>query len=388
MKDKVTLWGGGKPIDFLIDRIGVDMIECIVSNYGDKKSIRNIPIIDQDLFIKDYCEKIKTVLLTTQMTNSSFEIMDVLDRVEVKNIGILRPCSYKYSDGREGNLLDSDDFVWYCKEGKTTPVIPRVEVNLIDGCNLNCKACAHFSSIYSADSIYPLREYECALDRLRKIGQVVRIRLLGGEPFLLRNLDQYVLATRERLAETDIEIVTNGLLFERVSDKVFMAIRESEANVSISLYPPTSMRLQSIKKRLNDEHIRYSVSDQVIERFHRNLTMEPLHDGRRSSKTCMQAGCMFLRNGYIYKCPTAGCIEDYYDKYGIVDDRPEITRIDLFTKDDSEIYMSMKKMAIDTIPLCSYCVEIPEMISWEVKPRPEKQDWLYMGKKDFEEHYE
>ena len=142
--------------------------------------------------------------------------------------------------------------IWCRIDGEDIPVIPRLEINLIDGCNLNCKACTHFSSLFSCEPNYTTDEYKQELDNLDKIGKYVRLRLLGGEPLLIKNLDKYLRITREKFPNTEIEVVTNGLMIDKVSDSVMRSLGETETYLTISLYPPTKDKLNVIKKRLNN----------------------------------------------------------------------------------------------------------------------------------------
>ncbi|MBR6713350.1 MAG: 4Fe-4S cluster-binding domain-containing protein [Selenomonadaceae bacterium] len=69
--------------------------------------------------------------------------------------------------------------------------ITYLETNLIDSCNLNCKGCTHFSVLFNRKEIYPLETFRRDIRILSSKSDILRFRLLGGEPLLLNNLDKY-----------------------------------------------------------------------------------------------------------------------------------------------------------------------------------------------------
>ena len=66
--------------------------------------------------------------------------------------------------------------------------VKYLESNLIDACNLNCKACTHFASLFNRDEIYSIDEFTRDIQAISDSVDVQIFRLLGGEPFLLKIL--------------------------------------------------------------------------------------------------------------------------------------------------------------------------------------------------------
>ena len=87
-----------------------------------------------------------------------------------------------------------------------------LEAKLIDRCNFNCRACIPFSNI-AGDGIYEIDEFKKDIGRLAKLYQNIKLfRLLGGEPLLLKNLNEYIQAVRKHFLQSELIIVTNGIL--------------------------------------------------------------------------------------------------------------------------------------------------------------------------------
>lgn len=380
---KVVIWG--------VTPLGKYLADNIVH---DKKKWRPFAFVDSDPELCNTCmnsipvisgtalrtmensEEI-TVLLAVRSAKNIFQILEQLDSLPVGNIGIV-----KHEVLLSGTCIDpwsmDEKIVWYVYGQKTDCIVPYIEVNLTDACNLKCKGCTHFSSLYEESSIYPLYDYEKDLRKLRNVGQVFRLRLLGGEPFLIKNLHEYIGITREIFPESTIEIVTNGLLVTKVDQEIMRAIRDYDICISVSLYPPT----YKIKKEI-EEHMRsYGIwyyfdtgnTEQGITMFYRNLTLQDTHDAEISNSVCSSAACTFLRRGRIYKCPFDGLVNDFY-RYYEVDGKHE-SGVDLDRNADY-IYEKLKEYALRPVKLCRYCSEELENIPWSVEAKPVLGDWLF-----------
>lgn len=337
-------------------------------------SVNDIPVISfEKLLLKDDIAEM-TALIAVKNSRNIFQIMEQLEQLGIKNIGVVK-ARVVVSKVMIELQEESEEIIWKKFEGKRNFIIPRIETNLIDACNLKCKGCSHFSSIYSRESHYYLNDYKNDILQLRKVGKLLRIRLLGGEPFLLDNLDEYIDITRDIFSETDIEIVTNGLLIPNASEKVLLSIKKCKVCVTISLYKPTLEKAQQIAERLDKYNIWWQFDGDKIEEFSRRYTLENTHNALMANKNCLSSSCTFLRKGKLYKCPFEGLVNDFYQYYGL--NKKYEGGIELDQEPDI-LYEKIVQYISNPIDMCQCCVEIPEMIPWSVVANPILQDWLYM----------
>lgn len=380
---KVVIWGATSLGKYLADNIihnnkkwrplaFVDNDPKLCNAY-----ISSIPVISYVAFgAMENLGEI-TVLLAVRNAKNIFQILEQLEHLSVGNIGIV-----KHEVLLSGTCIDpwslDEEIIWYVFGQKTDRIVPYIEVNLTDACNLKCKGCTHFSSLYEESSIYPLYDYEKDLRKLRNAGQIFRLRLLGGEPFLIKNLHEYIRITREIFPESMIEIVTNGLLVTKVKQEIMMAIRDYDICISVSLYLPTCKIKKEIEEQLRAYDILYYFdtgnTEREITMFYRNLTLQDTHDAEISNSVCLSSACTFLRRGRIYKCPFDGLVNDFY-RYYEVDGKHE-SGVDLDRNADY-IYEKLKEYALRPIKLCRYCSEEPESIPWSVEAKPALGDWLF-----------
>ncbi len=341
--------------------------------------VDGIPVISyEELSKKEKVEEIISII-AVKSSKSVFQIVGQLEQMHVNNIGVVKPrvITSKSVINIQG---DNQEIIWRSFEGREDHIIPRIETNLIDACNLKCRGCSHFSSIYSKGSYYLIDDFKRDLIQLRRVGKLVRLRLLGGEPFLLENMDEYVDVARAIFTETDIEIVTNGLLIPNVNEKIMRSIKKNDVGIVISPYRPTIENKNQILEKIEKYGIWWKFEgNKEITHFIRNLTLDKTHNPENSSKVCLAAGCTFLRKHKIYKCPFEALVKDLCQYYGL--DFKHEAGIDIF-EDFDKLYDSIIDYALKPVEMCQYCVESPELIPWSVNAKPILQEWLYNAEQD------
>lgn len=376
---EVVIWGANELGRYVAKNMKREDIDIVPLAFVDNNHELQNTVIDkvdvisyEDLKERKNLREI-TVLLAVKNAKNIFQILEQLDGTPVANVGIVKP-KVGFSGLKVDPSQKEGNVIWSKFAGDTYRFLPRIEVNLIDACNLKCRGCTHFSSIFKNDSVYPIRDYKRDLLQLRKVGQILRLRLLGGEPFLLENLDEYIMITREIFPKTDIEIVTNGLLIPNISHRIVSAMNLNDVSIAISPYRPTLKMKKQIVERLDKHKITWHFEGEEISWFSRNMTLEDTHDPKFSNAKCSSAACTFLRKGKLYKCPLEGMINDFNNYYGL--DEVHEGGISVF-EDENILYGKTVEYALNPIDMCKYCAEEPESIPWSVEANPSLEDWLY-----------
>ena len=375
-KMDIVIWGIGelgKCTYKLLNRSNSHIIAFVDSNTTFVgKNIEGIPITSYEQLKEMSDTKKVTVLLTLKNSYSIITVLKMLENCNIEDIGIIKPRILLKNPTTVIDL--KDEIIWSKKNGKKYNIIPRLEVNIVDGCNLNCRGCSHFSNLYSKDSMYSIIEYKKDLELIKGIGELVRLRLLGGEPFLAKNLVEYVSIARKIFPLADIELVTNGLLIPNINQEVLNEIKNNDISISISSYPPTLKVRKNIKGKLEKVGVWWRFDGNEIINFTKKLTLEKKNDAKISSKNCMENGCIFIRNGMLYKCPMEGLLYKFENRYGIKF-ATENRGVSLY--DDSEkLYDRMLKLITEPAEMCQYCSEKLEFFNWEVKNNPDWKDWI------------
>jgi hypothetical protein len=123
--------------------------------------------------------------------------------------------------------------------------------------------------------------------------------------------------TRAIWSQTEIELVTNGLLFSKVSADVFEALEETQINVIVSnhasdeaeqrQFEAAISKLQSrcFNYKIRKSHQKWMIQhDKTPEGIPRMFSSDPV----AAWDTCISKTCVSLANNKLYKCAVLASI--------------------------------------------------------------------------------
>ena len=247
--------------------------------------------------------------------------------------------------------------------------LARIVVHLADSCNLKCRGCSHFANLFDEpgyDFDTMIRDFET----IRKVAYAPCVYLLGGEPLLNPRIEEIMHETRRLFPDSDIEIITNGLLVPKMPESFFESVAGNGVRINITMYPPTWEQRDKIDAVLRKYRIHHMFSSKV-EDFRAPFNPPGrLSDAGVAMKACGADYCRFLRNGRLYKCPVAALAYQYDACFG-EDLLPREAGIDIGASDFHEQALRL----CEPVKLCRYCAEQPRLQAWKVSTQPEAGDW-------------
>lgn len=298
-------------------------------------------------------------------------IYEKLLAMGIGKFGIVRNVVFESQLALEPDLFQDKNIFWndapYCNR----PILKKLETNVVDDCNLNCRGCSHFSNLFARGEKVPFEIFCQDLRQVAKHAYIYRFSLLGGEVLLDDRIIKYIEVAREALPESEIELISNGLLIPKQTDEFFACCRDNNIKVAISGYKPTLLLKDKILDILKAHKVLYSFRPQV-EEFGKNIDLTGTSNKEEAVKRCREHTCHFLRYGKLYKCPfealgnvffgyfQLGChIDGGTDIYG------EVLDWSLFLDE-------LENRPVDA---CKYCGR-EEKIAWGVAYTPELEDWV------------
>lgn len=334
---KIVIYGAGRFGRIALERLEEYGMKSEVVGFADSRKqgeYMGIPIISVDTLDKE-----SVCVIAIDNGKEAIAVQEILTRKEFKNIYWFRPELEK--------CAGDSFFKKYCKRLQGS-ILPQVEMHIMDACNLNCRGCAHYSPIFE-------REIPDFDDRIRdvkllkeKFDAILKFFILGGEPFLNPEVGKYAQAIREILPDSDIIIVSNGLLIPSAPQDVLKAIKDAGASIEISEYEPTHRMIDDIKKTLDEAGIT-CVMRELDSKQKFNL---PLSLKEHEEKYCISDGCISIWNGKIARCPQVMYIEHFNKHFdtsfptsGVLDLRNCPERGEL------------KRQLEKDVPLCKYCAK-------------------------------
>ena len=183
-----------------------------------------------------------------------------------------------------------------------------LEFHIADHCNMNCKACGHHSSLVTKPVFPDIKKFTCDFEQFHKfIDDITIIRIMGGEPLLNPEVNEYIKLTRRLYPLADLQVVTNAILLLKMPEEFFDTLQSNNVSLDISLYPPMLSKAASIVQFLQEKQIRFHMS-QPIKKFQSMFSITKNN----------QALDSFLNCGYcatIYGGKTAVCTAPFTIKY-------------------------------------------------------------------------
>ncbi len=246
--------------------------------------------------------------------------------------------------------------------------LKNIEFQIIDHCNLNCRGCAHFSNI-SEKKFIDARVMVKSMDQFNKrVGYVYSVALMGGEPLLHPDIVDIIEYTRDRFPISEVRIVTNGLLLDRMPQEFYKACRKNRILIYISKYPPTVKKIPKIKKILSHYGIRYFISS-TVRQFSSCFEPTGTSDARKAFEHCGRRACTIVKDDRIYLCSICAFVDKYNKRF--VQDIPQPEGLNLYTCSAKELMDYLKSPA----ETCKYCACTPHYLDWSCFGEPDRSDW-------------
>ena len=251
--------------------------------------------------------------------------------------------------------------------------LPYLEFHVADHCNLNCKACEHYSGLVKEPHFPNLKKFTRDFERLHEfIDDIGVIRILGGEPLLNPELNEYIKLSRRLYPQAEIHVVTNALLLQKMPEEFFETLRQCRTVIDISFYPPLESKIDAIKNFIESKRVSLFVSP-LNKTFTMKQTLNRHDRPREIFLQCFQAHCHNLYEGKIAACflPfTTKYFNAYYEK-----NLPEDGAFDLY--DPTLTTEKLKAHLLKPFERCRYCTP-PVSVEWTTIKNPSPiTDWVH-----------
>lgn len=246
--------------------------------------------------------------------------------------------------------------------------LPKIEVQIVDQCNLNCRGCSHFCGI--ADRVfYDLSQFEKDMNRLSRLFKKInKIKLLGGEPLLHPELISFIRIARDYFPLSDIVVVTNGILLPKVEPVFWLVCKETNTAIEMSVYPPLRNKVSYYRELAKQNGVAFK-SSKIKWFFTARINPEGDSDMKKAFNACRNNYFVpFLKDGALYSCAISYAVRYYNKRFdkNIV----ESAGLDIYKSTSREIidYLSMP------IETCKWCAECSPEFSWS-SGKQEIEEW-------------
>ena len=248
------------------------------------------------------------------------------------------------------------------------PIIKNLQIQIVDHCNLHCRACSHFSNI--ADKYYmSVDSLSKDLKELYNKFTIGYISILGGEPLLHPNIREIISIIRQ-YSKSSMVLCTNGLLIPSLDPNLLNFLCYNNVKFLISKYPISFLNISKIVTPLINLDLLANI--RVKNEFRKYINEKGNSNIKATYKSCWMKDCITLQDGKLYRCPFGAYVKYFNKKYNtnIAEDKG----IDIYKNNASKIY----KYIYNPINSCRWCTfEHNLSIPWQncQKSEIKKEDW-------------
>lgn len=256
-----------------------------------------------------------------------------------------------------------------------------IDLHIIDGCNYKCARCFKFSPLCKNKGEMDYDKVIADLTRLSEVtNQELRgISIIGGEPLFSKDILKYMDKSRELFPNTDITIISNGVLIPSMPKEFFESLIRNNIMIAISKYHDISF-YANIEKVMKDNGCgdRYVFS--YFQQFDVTLffQMEFTESGDSDPQEmwdacCTKNGCVMLKDGKLWSCSNLCMKYILNDHFGTnLIDYPE-DGVNIYENDLQGIIEHLKKPKKS----CRYCTRhIYDAMYFPQWSTLDKSEWI------------
>ena len=208
-------------------------------------------------------------------------------------------------------------------------------------------------------------------------GECEYIHLLGGEPLLNPQCEEYLQLARRCFPKGDIYLVTNGLLLPKQAESFYDTCREQRIIIAVTPYP-ISLDLDSIREKCAAFGVEFQLYGDEETKTHFNrllLDLTGSQDAVENYRRCPYSNvCLFLYNGRMYPCGIGAHMRIFEQHFSAGLELSEADSVDIFSvRNGYDLLYQLSK----PVPMCRYCRcdQWSELFQWHPSQKKMKE-WV------------
>ena len=293
------------------------------------------------------------------------------------------------------NLLSSDidrKILYDGFSNSLDSILGRIQINVVEHCNLGCKYCIHFSCI-AKEQYYNVENYEKEISNLSRITNktLLQLDLAGGEPLLHPRINDMARISRKYFPDTTINIITNAVLLDSMDESFWKTMHKNRIRIFPTVYPikinwmsilnkAKKYDVAIVKDYVNNERFTISDSDKKKMFFKKMKLNEKGYTNLAPDHCIYNCDCAQMHNNKIYPCPIIPHSYHLNEKFGtnfkVVDGMDNIDLDTCNSVEDIHNFFKGFKQQDSRFPFCKFCIPREKTgLTWENVPEHSIEEW-------------
>ena len=308
---------------------------------------------DTNIFISNnYYSSISANLKSYGFTNfyNCIELLKQTDFTGQKFKG-LHPLKIDRRIEYYKNMCFKDEYI---SSGALT--IKNLDVQVTERCSLKCSHCSNLMQYYERPVNEDLEQLFSTLDRfMESIDKIYEFRVLGGDPFMNKELHKIIdkLVSYQKVEK--IAIYTNGKIVPKGPN--LTCLKNKKVILDITNYGSISNKHEEIVKVCEENNILYSAT---FPKFWQDCgKILPFQNRTEQEKKrkfidCCNSDILSLLKGKLYRCPFSANAENLNAIPVNKSDHIDLNDLQI-SKEDLKIKIKNLVYNKDYITACDYC---------------------------------
>ena len=234
-------------------------------------------------------------------------------------------------------------------------VLPLLDVIVTTKCSLKCKKCFHLIPYYAKEGRHPFdvdkEEIKNDLKKLlSSVDYIVKVNILGGEPFLYGKLDELLMELTAFEKVGYFMIISNTTVVPK--DSTCEILRNPKFYVQYNNYGVSSTREEEILEKMERFQISYGIVSSKKWYDYGTLQKQFFSEEKLTEnyQKCEFADCKALMQGELHTC----AFHKHGQRNGLIEETGEFLRLSDYTQEElrKEIVEFYKKQFFKA---CDYC---------------------------------
>ena len=320
-KNKVVLFGAGdigELSNYSLNRLGIEIdFFCdnnikkhgtkylgveVISLDALKKLDRNINIFISNNYVDTISKNLEKEGFK-KVYNCS-ELLKNTDFSKTKSVGLhpwtQHPLKIERRIDFYNKMCFKNEFV-----SKGLLNIKSLDVQITERCSLKCIDCSNLMQYYERPDNSNLEQLFLAMDRFMScVNKVYEFRVIGGDPFMNKEMHKVVDKLKEYDQVEKITIYTNAKIIPKGAN--LSCLKHKKVILDISNYGPICKNHDEIIKVLDENNISYSTTFiSIWQDCGRILPFQKRteEENKKKFSDCCNSDILSLLHGKLYRCP-------------------------------------------------------------------------------------
>jgi MoaA/NifB/PqqE/SkfB family radical SAM enzyme len=211
------------------------------------------------------------------------------------------------------------------------------------------------------------------------------INLMGGEPLLNPNINEYVKITRRYFPKAPIDILTNAVLLDDMDKSFWETLNENNVSIVPSIYPVKIDWASVIDKAQKynvgiygnykcEEKLTVDNIDKFQKNFFYKMTLNKNGDDIDKSNCGKRYGCNSMYDGKLFPCFPIAYVRHLNKKFNtdfIVSGNDYLDLYKVKNLSEVEEFLKIPKQ----YPFCKYGTLNSGEVKWENSPEHSLSEW-------------